>query len=165
MKGWASDAAIPEILPTTTKQLSEWQAEAVENALQDPDPEIVAAAANWLAESQASHPRLMHRLMHRLAALFSAQEPIRTSAVYALGKLGPPAAPYANDIARLLESADAGAAAVALVNLGPTAMPYAGNIAELLKSDNRYAAAYTLGKLGPPAGPDAKDITELIMSG
>jgi HEAT repeat protein len=154
------------ILPTT--QLPEWQAEGVKNALQDPDPEIVAAAVNLLAKRQA----IQSGLMQRLAALLSVQDPkVQRAAADALGSLGLAAAPYAKDIAELLKSNDPdvrNAAADALGKLGPAAAQYAKDIAGLLKPSSppgvRMIVAGALGKLGPAAAPYAKDFAELLKS-
>jgi hypothetical protein len=87
-----------DIVPN--KQLPEWQAEAV-RALQDFDPEIVAATVKWLATQKFSHPRLMPKL----ALLLSEHRTtVQANAATALGKLGQAAAPYARDIAELQSS-------------------------------------------------------------
>ncbi|MEI8376113.1 MAG: HEAT repeat domain-containing protein [Planctomycetota bacterium] len=122
-----------------------------EKALKDADETTMRHAMDALAALGAQAvPRLMDALKH---------EKFRVDIVYALGRIGPDAAPAAGELAKLVEdkkSRVAHEAIIALGNIGPGAKDAVPALVKALeqtadKDLNFAAIAYALGKIGPGA--------------
>jgi HEAT repeat protein len=120
-----------------------------EKALQDADAETAQHALDALAALGApAVPRLIDALKH---------EKIRAQVVYILGQIGPPAAPAADALAKLIADKNprvTAEAAMAIAKIGPganSAVP--ALVAKLQQGDdgNAHALVYALGKIGPDA--------------
>ena len=122
-----------------------------EKALKDADETTMRHAMDALAAlGGAAVPRMIDALKH---------EKFRADVVYALGRIGPAAAPATGELARLVEDKNARVAheaIIALGNIGPGAKDAVPALIKALEQaddrDANFAAiAFALGKIGPPA--------------
>src|SRR5207244_3185775 len=107
----------------------------------------------------AAVPRLIEALKH---------ENMRAQVAYTLGQIGPPAAPAADALAKLLSSKDPkvfSEAAFALAKIGPGAAASVSALSAALKQaecPNPHAIVYALGKIGSPALATKPELIRLI---
>jgi HEAT repeat protein len=122
-----------------------------EKAMQDADETTLRLAVDALAALGAQGvPRLIDALKH---------ENLRFDVVYALGRMGPAAAPATGELAKLVEDKNsrvAHEAIIALGNIGPGAKDAVPALVKALEQaddrDLNFAAiAFALGKIGPGA--------------
>ena len=147
-------------------RLPSWQEQAVQEALQDPDPEVGRGAVRWLAYYQASDARLATAV----AKFLDRKQPRNTrgNALVALGNMGAAAADAVPAAAALLMDSDGevrSAAVEALAKIGAAGAPVAPQlIAELARSDinSLSAAPEALGTLGAVASPFAPQVAALL---
>jgi HEAT repeat protein len=177
------------------KALGREVAEQLVSRLGDQDPFVRVGAARALAALQLG-PETMapimekalanadettaHHALDAIAALGPAAVPrlvdvlkhtkLRAQVAYALGQIGPPAAPATGDLVKLLSSSDTKTvteAAVALAKIGPAAAASVPALTAALKQTdcpNPHAIAYALGKMGPAAAAAKPDLMILLGS-
>ncbi len=170
-------------------------AELLVSRLGDQDPFVRVAAARALAALNLGPETMLpimekalanadettaHHALDAVAALGPPAVPrliaalkhpkLRAPVAYALGQIGPPAAPATGELAKLVGSNDTKVvteAAVALAKIGPAA---AGSVpalsAALKQSDcpNPHAILYAIGKMGPAAAGAKPELLNLIGS-
>jgi len=124
-----------------------------EKALKDADETTMRHAMDALAALGApAVPRLIDALKY---------EKFRVDVVYALGRIGPAAAPATSALAKLVDDKNsrvAHEAIIALGNIGPAAKDAVQALVRALnQADDRAlnfaAIAFALGKIGPAAAP------------
>jgi len=135
-----------------------------EKALQDADETTMRHAMDALAALGApAVPRLTNALKF---------EKFRVDVVYALGRIGPAAAPASIELAKLVEdksSRVAHEAIIALGNIGPGAKDAVPALVKALnRPDDRDAnfasIAFALGKIGPEAAPAESALLKCLQS-
>src|SRR5262245_10691656 len=134
----------------------------MEKALANADETTAHHALDAVAAlGPASVPRLVEYLKH---------PKLRAQVAYALGQIGPPAAPATGDLAKLLSSNDTKTvteAAVALAKIGPAAVASVPALTAALKQSecpNPHAIAFALGKMGPAAAAAKPDLMNQLGS-
>ncbi|MGA2254251.1 MAG: HEAT repeat domain-containing protein [Thermoguttaceae bacterium] len=135
-----------------------------EKALKDADETTVRHAMDALAALGApAVPRLIDALKY---------EKFRVDVVYALGRIGPAAAPATVELAKLIEDKNsrlAHEAIIALGNIGPGAKDAVRPLVKALEQhDNRdmnfASIAFALGKIGPEAASAESDLLKKLES-
>jgi HEAT repeat protein len=133
-----------------------------EKALQDADETTVRNALDAVASlGPAAVPRLIHALKH---------EKLRGQIVYILGQIGPPAAPAAPALARLLADKNdrvVHETTLALAKIGPGAKIAVPSLIDALEhgeNSNAATIVYALGKIGPASAPAEPVLSRLLRS-
>jgi HEAT repeat protein len=177
------------------KALGRDAAEKLAGRLGDSDPFVRVVAARALAALQLGPETMLpimekalagadettaHHALDAVAALGPAAVPrlvdalkhqkLRAQVAYTLGQIGPPAAPAAGELAKLLSSNDTKLvteAALALAKIGPAAAAAVPALTAALKQTdcpNPHAVLYALGKMGPAAAAAKPELFTLLSN-